>query len=132
MQGSRNVQQKKGIAAVEIALVLPIFLLCLMGIMDVARMYWTQNVIRDAAFEGARMAILHEPTAEQIEQTVIQGLIAGGIGPESSITLGARDPEQPVDVTVTVPFKFYVLDSFIPSLEGNQPITAIAVMTHER
>ncbi|MBG0790011.1 MAG: pilus assembly protein [Desulfovibrionaceae bacterium] len=132
MQSSRNKRQRRGLAAVEMALVLPVFLLLLMGIMDVSRLYWTQGVVRDAAFEGARTAILHEPTTLQVETAVVEKLAAGGVGREPAITVGAREPDQPVDVTVSVPFEFYVLGSIIPSLDGNKPVSATAVMTHER
>lgn len=132
MQSVRNTNRRRGMAAVETALVLPILMLLLVGIMDASRLYWTQGVVRDAAFEGARMAILHEPGDEQVAAVVEERLASGGIGPASAIAVGVRQPEQPVDVTVTVPFEFYVLGTILPDLAGNKPVSATAVMTHER
>lgn len=132
MQSSRNNRIRRGMAAVEMALVLPIFMLLLTGIMDASRLYWTRSVVRDAAFEGARMAILHEPTVKQVKTVVAEELAAAGLGTLSEVTVGDREPEQPVNVTVTVPFEFYVLGNIVPSLGGNKPISATAVMTHER
>lgn len=132
MARARNNTTRRGLAAVEMALLLPIFMILLVGVMDAARLYWTQNVVRDAAFEGARMAILHEPTTVQIETVVVEEIIAGGLSGEASVEIGERVAEQPVDVTVAVPFEFLVLGNIIPAMAGNQPVTATAVMTHER
>ncbi|EGB16240.1 TadE family protein [Pseudodesulfovibrio mercurii] len=124
---------RHGLAAVEMAMLLPVFLLLLMGIMDAARLFWTQGVVRDAAFEGARMAVLNEPTLDQIKTVIQRELTAGGVSQESSVEVGAREPSQPVDVTVSVPFEFLVIDNLIPSLRDRcSQVAATAVMTHER
>jgi len=44
---------------VEFALVLPIFLLLVTGIFDVARAVWEENTLAYAAREGTRYAIVH-------------------------------------------------------------------------
>ena len=46
-------------ALVEFALVLPIFLLLVTGIFDVARAVWQENSLAFAAREGTRYAIVH-------------------------------------------------------------------------
>lgn len=46
-------------ALVEFALVLPIFLLLVTGIFDVARAVWQENTLAYAAREGTRYAIVH-------------------------------------------------------------------------
>jgi hypothetical protein len=115
------------------AMLLPIFLMLLMGIMDAARLFWTQGVVRDAAFEGARMAVLNEATLDQIKTVVQRELTAGGVSQESSVEVGPREPSQPVDVTVSVPFDFLVIDNLIPSVADRcSQVAATAVMTHER
>lgn len=125
-------KNRRGLAAVEMALMLPIFMLLLMGIIDASRFFWTQSVVRDAAFEGARVAIVNEATNAQVETTITEELQAGGIGQQSTITIGLREPAQPVDVTVTVDFEFLVLGNLLPSLNSNTEVAATAVMTHER
>ena len=44
---------------VEFALVLPLFLLIVTGIFDVARAVWQENTLAYAAREGSRYAIVH-------------------------------------------------------------------------
>ena len=44
---------------VEFALILPLFLLIVTGLLDVARAVWQQNTLAYAAREGTRYAIVH-------------------------------------------------------------------------
>ncbi|MGE4191838.1 MAG: TadE family protein [Pseudodesulfovibrio sp.] len=125
-------QGRRGLAAVEMAMLLPIFLLLLMGVMDVARLFWTQGVVRDAAFEGARIAILNEATTAQIETEIARKLLRGGLDQAPSIEIGPREPSRPVDVTVSVPFEFLVIGSMVPQMADETQVAATAVMTHER
>jgi Flp pilus assembly protein TadG len=53
----------RGAAAVEFALVLPVLLLVLCGIIDFGRALHAQVVLTQAAREGARLAALGEPDA---------------------------------------------------------------------
>jgi TadE-like protein len=48
-----------GQALVEFALVVPIFLVLLLGIFDFGRVVWASNSLASAAREGARFAIVH-------------------------------------------------------------------------
>ena len=51
-----------GQSLVEFALVLPLFLTILIGMVDVGRAIWANNVIANAAREAARYAIVHGGT----------------------------------------------------------------------
>jgi hypothetical protein len=52
-------EDERAQALVEFALVLPIFLLLVTGIFDVARAVWQENSLAYAAREGTRYAIVH-------------------------------------------------------------------------
>ena len=58
----------RGAAAVEFAIVLPVLLLIIVGMMEFSRLWWTQATLSGAAFEGARtFAITNNRTdAEQV------------------------------------------------------------------
>jgi len=56
--GSRERRQG-GQALMEFALVIPIFLVMLIGMVDVGRAVWANNALANAAREGARHAIVH-------------------------------------------------------------------------
>jgi hypothetical protein len=51
-----------GQALVEFSLVLPFFLLLLIGIFDFGRIVWARNALENAAREAARYAIVHGGT----------------------------------------------------------------------
>jgi len=128
----RNNKSRQGQTVVEVALLLPLFMTLLLGIMDFGRLYWTQSVVRGAAYEGVRVAILSEATNTQVESTILSELSIGGVTDSPSVSVGNRQPQQPVDVTVSVPFSFFAIDSLIPVLGSVNQISATAVMTHER
>ncbi|MDQ2913515.1 MAG: pilus assembly protein [Chloroflexota bacterium] len=60
---------------VEFALVLPLFLLLVTGLFDVARAVWEENTLAYAAREGTRYAIVH--------------------GSGAALPLGPNDPAEP-------------------------------------
>ena len=55
----RLIQQRDGVAAVEFALVLPLLLLILFGIINFGTLMYDQAVITNAAREGARWASIN-------------------------------------------------------------------------
>ena len=62
----------RGAAALEFALVLPILLLVLGGIVDFARAYMELQMMTNAASEGARMAIIStDPSVDDASVTAL-------------------------------------------------------------
>jgi len=60
MRGLRGFHRGEGAQSlVEFALTLPLFLLLVTGIFDVARAVWQENSLAYAAREGTRYAIVH-------------------------------------------------------------------------
>lgn len=53
------MRSEGGQSLVEFALILPIFLLIVTGVFDVARAVWQENTLAYAAREGTRYAIVH-------------------------------------------------------------------------
>lgn len=124
---------RAGLVAVEAAFLLPVLFIVFLGIIDAARYQWAHGVVRDAAYEGARVAILNEATQTHIESTIVAELQSGGVDSEQrAITIGERVPSEPVNVTVSVPFSFYIIDSIVDSLSENFHVSASVSMTHER
>lgn len=60
----RRTHFERGAAAVEMALVLPLLLLVVGGIIDFGRMFYTQEILTNAAREGARMVAVGYTTAQ--------------------------------------------------------------------
>ncbi len=67
-------RRERAAAAVELALVLPLLLLIMGGIVDFGRFFYTQNMVVNAAREGARSRALGYSTTDadtRISQSLI-------------------------------------------------------------
>ncbi|HEY9163605.1 MAG TPA: TadE/TadG family type IV pilus assembly protein [Magnetovibrio sp.] len=62
VQGRRG---ERGATAVEFALVAPVFLLFVLGIIDLGRLFYVKNIMQYAVEQTARYAMVH-PTASQV------------------------------------------------------------------
>jgi len=86
------IRDSGGASAVEFALVLPLFILFLLGIIDVGRWLWTYNHLEKATQMGARMAVVTNATSgTEAAQTGIYapyfgvaGLTQGDVIPASA------------------------------------------------
>lgn len=61
-RGSRRRGRRPGQALVEFALIAPIFILLILGVVQFTRAYQIYVVLTDAAREGARTAVLARPS----------------------------------------------------------------------
>ncbi len=69
-----NARQDRGAAAVEFALLLPMLLLLVFGLIDFGRALNAQITLTQAAREGARLAALGEPNVVSGTQAAATGL----------------------------------------------------------
>jgi Flp pilus assembly protein TadG len=79
----RKRRRQRGAAAVEFALVLPVFLLLVLGTIDFGYYFFVSEIVTNAAREGARAGSVLPPTAattdvEQEAETVAGNYLAGG------------------------------------------------------
>lgn len=81
---SRN---DSGQALVEFALVVPIFILLLLGIVEFARAWNVYEVLTDAGREGARRAVVANPTTTEAD--VVTAIQAAGNRAGISIDAGS-------------------------------------------
>ncbi len=123
---------ERGYAAVETALILPVFLMILMGIIDFGRLYWTQSTVSSAANEGVRMAILSDAGESDVVQTVNDWLERGGVNQAPVIEISPLTPGEPVSVKVSVSFEFLTLLKAFTDILDINGVTATAVMIHDR
>jgi Flp pilus assembly protein TadG len=129
------MRSQRGVAMVEAAIVTPIFLLLLFGIVDLGRYVWTRHVIVMAAAEGGRMAVINEISNAEIEDAVRNYAINGGITLviDPVVSPSPRVASQQATVTVTARgFEFLVLPGFVADFAGIRDITATATVLIER
>jgi hypothetical protein len=135
-RGKRLGRRRRGATLVEFAIVAPIFFLMVLALVEFGRMVMVQQILTNAAREGARQAILYHLSRAEVESVVGDYLTKGSI-PTAIISISPETPfdkvgfGEPVAVTVAVPFGDV---SWIPTPQflGNIPLSSTAVMRAER
>jgi Flp pilus assembly protein TadG len=67
----------------EFAIMLPIFILAIIGIIEFGRAVMVQQILVNAAREGARRAIVQGATTDEVKQLVDDYLVNAGLGAAS-------------------------------------------------
>ncbi|WP_314036194.1 pilus assembly protein [Dietzia sp. CH92] len=107
----------RGAAAVEFALVLPILLLLVIGILEFGRAYHVQTTLSNAARDGVRVMALQDSASAAIQ--------AAKTSAEPLDLAGARILVEPTDgctapgiatglATVTIEYPFELVSGFLP------------------
>jgi Flp pilus assembly protein TadG len=76
----RSERRRRGAALVEAAIILPITITMIIGIMEYARLITVQQVMENAAREGARYAVVRvvdDSTSDDEVQSVVESAMAG-------------------------------------------------------
>jgi Flp pilus assembly protein TadG len=71
--------RRRGIAAVELAVLLPFVLLLLVGVWEVGRLVEVQQLLTNAVREGGRQASTGHKTIDQVKDDVVRYLHQNGI-----------------------------------------------------
>ena len=117
---THKLSRETGAALVEFAIITPLLLVLVFGIIEFGRAYNAQNTLTHAAREGAReYAITQDPIAgEAAAKDAATSLNPANI----TATLSACDPGQPASVTLEYPFElqiaFFPVSSFTMQSEG--------------
>jgi Flp pilus assembly protein TadG len=118
-----------GQALVEFALLVPLLIIIVLGIVEFGRIWMTMQVLSSAAREGARVAAVTAPTVGLVEDAVENVLTAAGYSEPSITVLG---PSSEGEVTVTVQIVYTVITgSIVPGLSGTMTLSRSAVMHWE-
>lgn len=138
--------RRRGTAMVEMALVLPVFLMLVLGIIEFGRALTVMNLVTNAAREGARMAVIDGTTNSDVT-TAVSTFLNQAIGksassatttitvtaatgnPDPANQVGSALPRDLVTVKVQIPFNSVAL---IPGkyLTGKQ-LSGVSSMRHE-
>ena len=131
----RSFRKQRGAAAVEFAVVAPVFVLLLFGMIEYGRMVMVQQMLTNATREGARRAVLDGSTAAQVRTTVKDYLTSGSISVNDGEITVNPDPSaassgDPVTVSLQIPFSRV---SWLPSpfYLGSTNLSAASVMRRE-
>lgn len=127
-------RNRRGAAAVEFAVVSPVLFLLIFGMIEYGRMVMVQQVITNAAREGARKAVLDGSTSSDVTTVVSNYLTSAKIS-GATTTVNPTNPSSAtsgssVTVTVSVPYSSV---SWLPHnfWLGSKTLTATSVMRRE-
>ena len=108
---------EQGQSLVEFALIVPLLLLVVLGLFDVARAVWQENTLAFAAREGSRYAIVHGAAATSpvpycascSPSAIVSAVQGAAIGvPNITVTVtypdGNNDRNSRVSVSASAPF----------------------------
>lgn len=105
--GSLQRSQRRGVAATEFAVCLPIIVLLVIGTIEACSMVFLKQALAVAAYEGARTAIIPGATIDQVKAASMQVLkdrnVNGGVVTVKPTNIDALNPGDFVDVTVSAP-----------------------------
>jgi len=125
----RRSRRSNGQALVEFALLVPLLIIIILGIIEFGRIWMTMNVLASAAREGARKAAVTAPDADQVQTVVEKVLTAADITGATITTIG---PNADNEVTVRVQINYTVVTgSFVPGLSSTMPLSRSVVMHWE-
>lgn len=127
-------KERRGAALVEFAIVSPILFLLVFGMIEYGRMVMVQQIITNAAREGARLGVLDGTTTGDV-QTAVTDYLSGASVSGADVTVDPSPPDsagfgEPVTVTVSVPFNQV---SWLPTplFIGGKTLQSSTVMRRE-
>jgi Flp pilus assembly protein TadG len=127
----------RGQAAVEFALVMPIFLLLLISTVEVSRLWNIHHALTEAARQGARSASLANPLigTDSVRSTVRNALAGAALTPDlATIQLVGVDGPSGVmtQVQLSYPFELSFLHRLSAGVVGAEmDLSASVAMRHE-
>ena len=129
----KKLRSESGASAVEFALLLPVLMMVLFGIIEFGMALYRQAILTNASREGARLGIVQSIPA--ITTAAINGAIDtylnnAGITPGSvsRVIIPGAVTGAPVRVTLTLPYTFAVL----PNLTSVVPTINLVARTEMR
>lgn len=126
----RQALQRRGATMVEFAIIANLFMIMILTCMEFARMNMARNLMQDAAYFGARHAVVPGATqAEAIEaaESVLESMLSNGY----TVTVSELNADaEEIDVTVEIDLAAVAL--FAPYFLPETTISTTANMRTER
>ncbi|UCF85082.1 MAG: pilus assembly protein [Desulfobacteraceae bacterium] len=142
---------REGAAAVEFAIILPVLIILVFGIIEFSVILFDKAMITNASREGARAGIVYRydynaGQEDPLDETEIENIVIAycqshliSLGGTSTLdrsdidsVCGTNASGDPIlTVTVRYQYQFLVLPNFITTLTGNINLTAQTVMRTE-
>ncbi|MDN3512649.1 MAG: pilus assembly protein [Candidatus Jettenia sp.] len=136
----KKFRNQKGVAAVEFAIILPVLIFLVFGIIEFSLLLYDKQVITNASREGARAGIVWKEDRVSADEIIA---IVNNYCSNYLITFGTNNPPtttpewtgeesgNELTVTVTYDYDFLFLPNFIAGLTGGRTLSAVTVMRME-
>jgi Flp pilus assembly protein TadG len=127
-------KSRRGVTAVEFAVVAPVFFALVLGIIEFARAMMVQELLTNAAQQGARTGALTNAQTSDVTTTVNTCLSNAGVSGASTTVSpsppSSASPGQDITVTVTIGYG-NVSWLAAPKYLTNTNLTATAIVQRE-
>ena len=141
MKSPARFCNQHGASMVEFAIVLPVLLMLIFGMIEFSVMLYDKAMLTNASREGTRIGILYDfptrITEAEIRNTVDNYLqnnlisLGGASTWNTSLSGTCTAAGDPITVTVTYPYNFLVLPNFVTSLAPTLTLGATTTMRCE-
>jgi Flp pilus assembly protein TadG len=128
--------RRSGQALVEFVLIAPILLLLIFGLVDFSRAWSAHHAIADAAREGTRMLVVHDPGVGVAEaEAAIRNRLSNARLNPARATIDFDPPAGPsgrgVPTTVTIDYAYdlWILGIFMNWATGDERIHLVSTIT---
>jgi hypothetical protein len=108
----KRTRREKGQSATEFALILPVLLIVMAGLLDLGRLYYSYVAVTDAAGEGAAYAAIHPDDTDDIAARA-QDATGGLIVIEEDLVEVYSPPDMPQAIAVSVSYEFTLVTPFV-------------------
>lgn len=128
---------QKGVAAVEFAIILPVLVMLLFGIIEFGIILYDKAMITNASREGARAGIVFVQDgmiSDEEIRSVVNNYCSGHLvtfGEDSTIGITITRAGGNLTVNVTYTYDYLVLPNFVTSIVGNMNLAAQTIMRME-
>jgi Flp pilus assembly protein TadG len=131
---------QNGAAVVEFAIVLPILLLLLFGIIEMGFAIYDKTMITHASREGARAGVIYRvpPVTDEEIINVVNSYLGtslitfnGSPSPTVTVTRSGSNPGDELKVTVAFTYSSLILPDLVETLDREFDLTAETTMRME-
>jgi Flp pilus assembly protein TadG len=135
-QSTRN-RRDRGAALVEFAVVVPLFLLLVFGVIEAGWFFAQEVELRNAAREGARLAVVDFGSGQEIRDETCSRADLSGNGATVTIVLNGPndptfDPPSASSITVTMSKSYQSITGMLDFAFGAATMSSSAEMRTER
>ena len=141
MKATARINNQNGASMVEFAIVLPVLLLLIFGMIEFSVMLYDKAMLTNASREGARLGILYDYptriTTAEMNNTVDNYLqnhlisLGGASTWSTSVSGTCTAAGDPITVTVTYDYNFLVLPNLMTSMAPTLTLGATTTMRCE-